>query len=586
MTSSSPLNFDSLPKLFFSQASKLKSQKFIWNKKSGDWLGVSYGEVARQIRDTASGLLARGIGRGDRVLIIAENSIEWVVADLAIMTIGAVSVPTFISNTESDHLHVLEDSGAVAVICSSKRFAATAQIAAETAPDCRLMIVVEKSKIMHQPNGLAIVPWQTLMQDGQKYAADIDDCINKTAKDDLACIIYTSGSDSNPKGVMLQHRAIIHNITAAKSLFENLNFQHEVFVSLLPLSHAYEHTTGLYLPILLGAEIYHVTAPDQLMQTLQIAKPTMMTAVPRLCEVIHDRIQKTIASSTPFTKRLIAKTIELGTAKIEGRKLSIGERVMDKALDMMVRQKFRKGLGGRLKVMVSGGAALPPEIATFFLAIGIPLIQGYGQTEAAPVISANPTRDNRIGSVGLPLAGVSVKLAPSGELLVQGDLVMQGYWNDPQTTAKILKNGWLHTGDLAEIDTDGYITIIGRSKDIIVNSGGENVSPSRVESRLTSQANIEQAMVYGDRRPWLSAVIVPSKDCIIKAGGKHEKLLRLIQDNLDTANARLATAERIRRFIIADGGFTIENKRLTPTLKIRRHIIRRDFRDRLDGLYN
>ena len=575
----------SLPQVFFTQAKTHGARKFIWNKHHDRWIGLSYQEVAQQVRDIASGLIARGINAGDRVVIISENRLEWVVADLAIMAIGGISVPAFISNTTDDHLHILEDSQAVAVICSSKRLAAIAEPAAEQSPYCRLMVMVEKSQTIHQPAGLAVIAWQQLMKDGTNYAVDIDARIRKIKKDDTACLIYTSGSDSQPKGVMLTHRSMLHNIFAAQDRFQSLNLEQEVFLSLLPLSHAYEHTTGLYLPILLASEIYHLTAPDQLAQALKDVRPTMMTTVPRLCEVLHDRMHQSINNASGLEQRLAQLTLRLGHARANQTRLPILQMITDHILTFLVRRKIRDHFGGRLKVMVSGGAALPPRVGRFFLAMGLPLTQGYGQTEASPVISVNPLDNNRIASVGTPLEGVELKLAASGELLVRGDLVMKGYWGRPQETAKVIKNGWLHTGDLAEIDDDGYITIIGRSKDIIVNSGGENISPMRVEARLSGQPNIAQAMVDGDRRPWLAAVIAPSEECLQRAGGRRDKIISLIQNDIDTANARLTTSERIRRFVLAEDGFTIENKRLTPTLKIRRHIIRRDFRDQIDRLY-
>ena len=575
----------SLPQLFFEQAEAYGARKFIWNKHHDRWIGLSYQEVAQQVRDIASGLIARGVNAGDRVVIVSENRLEWVVADLAIMTIGAISVPAFISNTTDDHLHILEDSQAVAMICSTKRLASIAEPAAEQSPYCRLMVMVEKSQTIHQPAGLAVIEWQRLMKDGTQYAMDINASIRKIKKDDTACLIYTSGSDSQPKGVMLTHRSMLHNIYAAQDRFKSLDLDQEVFLSLLPLSHAYEHTTGLYLPILLASEIYHLTSPDQLAQALKDVRPTMMTAVPRLCEVLHDRIHQSINNSSAIAQRLAQLTLRLGRARSSQTRLPVLQMLTDQVLTLLVRRKVMAHFGGRLKVMVSGGAALPPRVGRFFLAMGLPLTQGYGQTEASPVISVNPLTNNRIASVGTPLSGVEVKLSASGELLVRGDLVMKGYWGRPQETAKVIKNNWLHTGDLAEIDDDGYISIIGRSKDIIVNSGGENISPMRVETRLAGQPNIAQAMVDGDRRPWLAAVIAPSEECRDRAGGRRDKMIGLIQNDIDTANARLTTAERIRRFVLAEDGFTLENKRLTPTLKIRRHIIRRDFRDQIDRLY-
>ncbi|XDZ65941.1 long-chain fatty acid--CoA ligase [Alphaproteobacteria bacterium LSUCC0684] len=576
----------SLPAMFLRISTRMGPGKFIWNRHMGGWIGISYGEVAKEVRHIASGLLARGVNAGDRVIINSENRLEWVIADLAIMSIGAVTVPAYTSYTIDDHLHLINDSGAVAIICSTRKLASVAEVAAEQAPSCRLLVLIESSKTIHQPAGLAIISWDNLIADGKRFPADIDAMISTLEPDNLACIIYTSGSDDQPKGVMLSHRSILGNITAARERFPMVREGREVFLSLLPLSHAYEHTIGLYFAILVAAEIYHLPTPEHIAQALREARPTMMTAVPRLCELLHDRIRSSAKGRGRMAENLLALTLRLGRKKEQKDRLSPGEMLLDLFLTVLVRRAVARQLGGRLRIIVSGGAALSPAVGRFFLALGIRLVQGYGQTEASPVISSNGTDDIRIQSVGRPLEGVEVRRSKSGELLVRGPLVMQGYWGQPEETAKVLKDGWLHTGDIAEIDGDGFITITGRKKDIIVNSGGENVSPGRVESRLLAQPYIEQAMVFGDRRPWLVAVVVPSQLCLDHAAKKPDKITKYIQSDIDTANSRLAASERVRRFIIDRDGFTIDNKRLTPTLKPRRHIIWRDFEDRLNQLYS
>ncbi len=580
-----PAQYRTLIEMFFAQAEHHESKKFIWNQYHKNWIGVSYAEVAHQVHELASGLLARGVNKGDRIVLALENSLEWVISDLAIMAIGGISVPAFISNTEDDHLHILNDCGAVGVICSTRKLADKVEGAAERAPTCRLMVMIEDSQTVHQPTGLAIITWARILEDGRKYPSDIRALSASVKPKDVACLIYTSGSDSVPKGVMLTHKSILSNVYGAFDRFSDLDFKDEVFLSVLPLSHAYEHTTGLYLPIYLGAEIYHLKSPERLPQTLRDVRPTMMTTVPRLCELMHDRIRSSINQTAPMTQRLVAVTLKQARIRQSGGRLPFWSYLTTPIFRTFIQRQINDVFGGRLKLMVSGGASLPPNVGRFFVALGIRLVQGYGQTEASPVISVSPISDNRVATVGLPLRGVKVKVSASGELLVKGELVMEGYWNNPKETAKVIKNGWLYTGDLGEIDRDGFVTITGRSKDIIVNSGGENISPSRVEARLTGQPNIAQAMIDGDRRPWLVAVIVPSEDCIKDAYGRRDKIVARIQNDVDTANARLASSERIRKFIIADDGFTVENKRLTQTLKLRRHIIRRDFRNSIDRLY-
>ena len=585
MTKGETDQYPTLTEMFFTQADRLVSKKFIWNHFEKKWIGLSYAEISNQVQELASGLIARGMNKGDRIVLALENSQEWVIADLAIMAIGAVTVPAFTSNTEDDHLHILDDCGAVAIITSTRKIADKVKRAAERSETCRLMVMIEDSQTVHQPAGLAIVTWDRILEDGRRYPTDIRTRSKSVKPRDLACLIYTSGSDSTPMGVMLTHQSILHNVTGAFDRFGALNFKDEVFLSVLPLSHAYEHTTGLYLPIFLGAEIYHLKSPERLARTLREIRPTMMTTVPRLCELMHDRIRSNINQTAPMMQRLVTLTLKQSRIRQSGGKPSMIGSAIATLVRPFIHSKMNEVFGGQLKLMVSGGAALPPNIGRFFVALGIRLVQGYGQTEASPVISVSPVHKNRIATVGTPLEGVHVKLSKSGEILVKGKLVMEGYWNKPQETAQVLKKGWLHTGDIGEIDDEGYITITGRKKDIIVNSGGENISPSRVESRLASQSNIAQAMVLGDKRPWLAAIIVPSEDCYKFADGRRNKIIEWIQNDIDTANARLASSERIRKFIIADDGFTIENKRLTQTLKLRRNAIARDFRTKIDRLY-
>ena len=577
--------YQTLTEMFFTQADALASKKFIWNSIDKRWIGLSYAEIANQVQELASGLIARGLNKGDRIVLVLENSQEWVIADLAIMAIGAITVPAFISNTEDDHLHILNDCEAVAVITSTRKLADKVERAAERAPTCRLMVMIENSQTVHQPTGLAIITWDRILEDGRKYPSDIRSLSKKAKPRDIACLIYTSGSDSTPMGVMLTHRSILDNVYGAYDRFGGLRFKDETFLSILPLSHAYEHTTGLYLPILVGAEIYHLTSPDRLAKALRDIRPTMMTTVPRLCELMHDRIRMSINLTAPMMQRLVTLTLKQARIRQSGGRAPLLGSIIETLARPFIHRRMNEVFGGRLKLMVSGGAALPPNIGRFFVALGIRLVQGYGQTEASPVISVSPVDDNRIATVGTPLQGVQVKLSKAGEILVKGKLVMEGYWNKPQETAQVLKKGWLHTGDIGEIDDQGYITITGRKKDIIVNSGGENISPSRVEARLNSQPNIAQSMVDGDKRPWLAAVIVPSEACIKNAEGRRNKMMEWIQNDIDTANARLASSERVRKFILADDGFTFENKRLTQTLKLRRNIIAHDFRNKIDRLY-
>jgi long-chain acyl-CoA synthetase len=384
---------------------------------------------------------------------------------------------------------------------------------------------------------------------------------------------------------MLTHRSIQACINASiEILSEGGVDENQRFLSLLPLSHSYEHTAGMHLPIQTKSEVWYCESAEQIGANLQEVSPSLMTAVPRLYDVLHERIMRSIRTKGGFSETLFMETIRLGRKRLQGKALLPHEFLLDLLLERLVRQKIQARLGGNLKYFISGGAALNPEIGSFFMALGVKLLQGYGQTEASPVISANRPGKIKIETVGPPVAGVEVRFADDGEILVRGDLLMKGYWRDDHSTAAAIRDGWLYTGDIGSCDDDGYITITGRKKEIIVNSGGENIVPSRVEALLTIEPEIEQALVDGDRRPWLAAVIVPSAEARATAAS-DEALKLLIAETVERANSRLSQIERVRRFIIADEGFTTENSQLTATLKVRRHIVKAQYQDRLAALY-
>ena len=400
---------------------------------------------------------------------------------------------------------------------------------------------------------------------------------------DTCCIIYTSGTGGQPKGVMLSHRSIQANIDAARELLAEGEAEKEaIFLSLLPLSHAYEHTAGLHLPVQIGAKVYYCEGADKIAANLAEVRPTLMTAVPRLYEVLYDRITSGVAAKGGLSAKAFDKAVAIGRKRWEGHPLSLTERLLDRLLDKIVRKKVAKRFGGRLKYFVSGGAALNPDIGYFFLGLGINILQGYGQTEASPLISANRPGDIRIKSVGPKVSGVEVKLAKDGELLAKGACIMNGYWQNPDATKAALKNGWLYTGDIAEISKDGFITITGRKKDMIVNSGGDNIAPSRIEAEFLIQPEIAQIMVTGDKKPWLAAIIVPSEALKEQGGDAREEA---VKQAVARANSQLASFERVRKFIISNEEFTIENNQMTPTLKVKRHILLSLYHDQLEALY-
>jgi long-chain acyl-CoA synthetase len=586
----------SLPAMFFDVARQRGARPFLWAKRRREYQKQSWAEAADAVMHLARGLVALGIEPGDRVALISENRPEWVIADLAIMGAGAVTVPAYVTNTVEDHRHVLGNSGARAAIVSTAALAARVISAAEQAPSVRAVVTMEP--VSEPGSSIDHRVWDAVLALGSEDRHDIAERVAALMPDDTACIIYTSGTGGAPKGVLLSHRNIIGNCRGAYHLLEPLGLGDEVFLSFLPLSHSYEHTAGLMFPISLGAEIYFAEGADALAHNLIEVRPTIMTAVPRLYETMHQRIRLAVERERGLKRRLFETAVAIGRKRLAGGPLSLGERLIDPVLDKLVRDKVRARFGGRLKAMISGGAPLNPEIGGFFIALGVQLLQGYGQTEAAPVICGNPPGHIRIDTVGPPLDGVRVRIAEDGEILVASDNVMKGYWNDPEETARTLVDGWLHTGDIGHLDPDGYLSITDRKRDFIKNSGGDMISPARVEGALTLAPEIAQAMVFGDRRPYLVAVIVPDPgfaaayatgqgtavglSALAEDAGFHKAL----GDVVTRVSQGLAAAERVRRFIIAGEPFSLANAQLTPTLKIRRHAIREVYQAAFEMLYD
>jgi long-chain acyl-CoA synthetase len=602
-------NCRSLPAMFFEVARECGGKPFLWAKRDGKYQPSSWAEVADRVGRLARGLAALGIEPGDRVALIAENRPEWVVADLAIVSVGAITVPAYVTNTVEDHRHILGNSGARAAIVSSAALAARVIPAARQVPSVRTVIAMEPPSTADAMAGVSdaranldLRAWDDVLalggapDDGAaRWAAER---VAALSPDDTACIIHTSGTGGVPKGVMLSHRNIIANCRGAYRVLEMLGLGDEKFLSFLPLSHSYEHTAGMMFPISIGAEIYFAEGAETLAHNLVEVRPTIMTAVPRLYETMHQRIRLAVERERGLKRRLFDEAVAIGKKRLAGEHLSLAERLVDPLLERLVRDKVRARFGGRLKAMISGGAPLAPEIAGFFLALGVRLLQGYGQTEAAPVICCNLPGRIRIDMVGPPIDGVEVRIAEDGEILVAGDNVMTGYWNDPEASARTLVDGWLHTGDVGRLDPDGYLRITDRKRDFIKNSGGDMISPARVEGALTLAPAIAQAMVFGDRRPYLVAVIVPDPQfaaayaagratpvdlaALAQDAGFHKAL----GDVVARVNQGLGAAERVRRFIIAEEPFSLANAQLTPTLKIRRHAIREAYQTEFEMLYD
>jgi long-chain acyl-CoA synthetase len=582
----------SLPDEFFAVAGRKGDAPFLWVKRDGTWVARTWQSVAADVAALARALKALGLSPGDRVVLVSENRPEWLIADYAIMSASLVTVPAYITNTADDHRYIINNVGARAVIVSTAALAARALPAVATSASVGHVIVIES--LAHAPTlDAKLHTWEQALALGRPRTDSVPVPLKRT---DRACIIHTSGTGGAPKGVTLSHGSILSNVTGAAKLLESFGLGNEVFLSFLPLSHSYEHTAGQAFPIALGAEIYYAEGIEALAGNLTETRPTLMTAVPRLYETMQSRIQRQVERDGGFKKTLFDAALRLGIKRYRGT-LALWERPTDWLLDKLVRSNVRARFGGRLKAMVSGGAPLNPDVGIFFTALGVTILQGYGQTESAPVISCNVPARVRLDSVGPIFDDVEVKIADDGEILVRGELVMEGYWNDPANTANAIKDGWLHTGDIGEFDKNNFLKITDRKKDIIVNSGGDNISPARVEGLLTLRPEIAQAMVYGDKHPYLVAVLVPDEAAVLdwaRANGKqgdaktlaHDAAFRAVLTHaVETVNKELSVIERVRRFIVADEPFSIANGEMTPTLKVKRHVVKARYGERIEALY-
>ena len=574
-----------LCEMFFNRAKSHPTHPFIWTKQDNEWISHSWSDIASQVEIIASALAQRGITAGARVAILCENRREWIISDLAIMSIGAISVPLFTTYTQTDITYLLSHSGARAIICSNPHLTSIAETAAQDSPNCYLMVVIEPSKLLYHSLSLAIVSWENLIEEGKQALEKSVFCSPDMSVDDVCCIIYSSDGDEKPKGAMLTHRSIMANLAGAEGLLRDLSLGREVFLSMLPLSHAYEHSVGLFFPIHIRAEIYLLHRPEALSSAILEVKPTIMTAVPRLYEILRDRIYASYQYKGVLDRKMLERAVILGKKSLKNEPLTILEKLENSYLNLTVRRHIKARLGGRLKAFVSGGAALDPNIGYFFLALNIRILQGYGQTEASPVITANPPKQIKIETVGKLLVGVEAKLTSLGEICIRGDLVMKGYWDDPIATKKKLRDGWLFTGDIATFHPDGYISLTGRKKDIIINSGGDNISPVKVETVLQAHPDIAQAMAYGNQHAYITALITPSKTLCKSTNYDQEQITKRISDAIKTANARLSTLEKVRNFITSDEPFTTENEGLTASGQIKRQQITQLYFERLEQLY-
>ena len=565
---------NNLNEIFESQKDKLRDKSLFWHKENGNWVSISWNEAGRQINILSEFLKTIEINKGDRVSIISKNSPFWCIADLAIMKIGAITVPAYTTSNENELLYLLNHSESKLALLDEEAYLKIKKIKKKLI-FTKKFILLENLKSTENKSFFIYhkdILNKKIITNSQETNIDY-----KISKDDTACIIYTSGTSANPKGVMLSHNSIKSNIEGAKIYLDDIKIDNHKFLSILPLSHAYERTGGFLLPIYIGGEIYFSNNRDQLLNDLQFVNPTLMVAVPRLYDVLLKKISNSIKSKNKIIKYLFEKNLILGNKKYKNESLNVKDKFLDFIIDLTIRKNIKKIFGKNLMAFVSGGAALKQNAAIFFFSMGIKILQGYGQTEYSPIISITPFNNIKLDKVGKAIHLTEIKLSKDKEILVRGKSLMQGYWKDKKSTDKTIINGWLHTGDLGLFDDENYLKILGRKNEMIVNSGGENIAPAPLEDLFLSYDEIDQIMIYGHEKPYLVALVYPSEE--IK---ENKKLVRKI---FDEVNNNLSLTKKIRKFYLIKNPFSIESSELTPTLKMKRRIIEKNYHKELQSLY-
>ena len=566
-------NFDNLTDLFFSQAKKENPESIFleWlntlNRKKFTW-----SETVSNIYKL-SAILKKNIKEGDRCLLVSENRPEWLMADLSIMLSGGISVPTYTTYTTNDYDYLIKDCEPSVIIVSNNTL------------HKKLENIIREKKFIKKIITFDVVSGANYQHNYIDFNSVIRTKLSekdkikniKLKRNSPACIIYTSGTGGNPKGVILSHGGILNNIEGAFEIIEPLIKSKPIFLTWLPLSHSYEHTVQ-FVQIAVGAKVFYAEKIEKLLDNISEAKPTIMTAVPRFYQNLYNKININMKKATGIKAKLINATINLGKKELQNKKMNFLEKFTNSILNILVRRKVKKQFGGKLKAFVSGGGALDKEIGEFLNAIGLPTLQGYGLTETSPVVSCNPINKIRVETVGPPFKTNKVKIADDGEILVKGENVMLGYWNNNEATSKIIKDGWLYTGDIGEIDpNDGYLKITDRKKDIIVSAGGDNISPAKIENLLSNSAAIDQCMIYGDGKNYLVALIIPAKEF----KGNRDKIEKIIEE----INSKLTLTEKVKKFYLIDENFSIENGLLTPTMKVKRNKVIEKYKNTLENLY-
>ena len=560
---------NSLVELFFTKYKEINSvaeKPFLKWLKENEKDFLTWQQVASNIQ-ILSEYLRVNLVKGDRCILLSENRPEWLISDISIMNAGGVTVPLFTTYSEKDYEYIINDCKPKICIVSNE--IQLKKIEKFISDEIKVLSIENLNERVENIENI-------FNENSKKNKSNPHISFNQNLeRKDLACIIYTSGTTGNPKGVMLSHGGILSNCEGAQEILNQLVQNSEpTFLTWLPLSHSYEHAVQ-FVQISLGAKIYYAESLEKLLSNMSIAKPTIMTAVPRFYQNLYSKISMNFSKQKGFKKKLILSTISLGTKKLNNENLTLREKLINFFCEKLVRKKIKNQFGGKLKAFVSGGGALDQKIGEFLNAIGLPTLQGYGLTEASPVVSCNIPGKIKIDTVGPPFKTNQVNIAEDGEILVKGENVMLGYWNMKKETAHVIRDGWLHTGDIGEITEDGNLKITDRKKEIIVTLGGDNISPSKIENLLCLNEKIKQSFVYGDKKTYLVAIIVSEST-------ENRKEIEIFLENL---NKTLSLVEKVKKFKLIEEEFSIENGMLTPTLKLKRKKILDKYKDDLEKLY-
>jgi len=564
--------FNNLPELFYFQADKNENNHHLLKLDSNNQVvSMSWLETKNLTKKIHNFLANKYLGELERVLLVSENRPEWMASDIAIMSNKLICVPNYTTYTSRDFEHILNDSQPVGLIVSNKNLLQTILTASEKIKyNFKFILCFDYFENNSISNLVFLNDFTDDNNDNNREK------IKEIKRTDPACIIYTSGTQGLPKGVILSHGGILSNCEGAYELLKTIKGPDLTFLTWLPLSHSYEHAVQ-FVQIILEAKVFYNKSIETLLPTIKIAQPHIMTAVPRFYNNLHAKMKINLKNQSNLKQNLFNKTIQLGTKKFKNIKLSFSENIFNLILDKLVRKKVKNNFGGRLEAFISGGGPLDRQVGEALNALGLKTLQGYGLTETSPVVSCNLLNKVKVDTVGPIFPGVEVKLAEDGEILVKGENLMLGYWNNKEATEQTIKDGWLHTGDIGEFDEDNYLKITDRKKDIIVSLGGDNIAPSKIENLLTLSPEIEQACVFGEQKNYIAALLVLSSES--KSSDED------IQRYIDEVNKDLTQPEKIKKFIFIDEPFSIENNLMTPTMKVRRHEVQKKYQNQIDQLF-